>query len=216
MSEPEMTGNWALQIYREVLAMKKDKALVVVDLQVDFCPGGALGVADGDKIIPTINKYVELFSQHQLPIFVSRDWHPPETTHFQAFGGPWPVHCVQNSRGAQFHPDFQIPDSAIILSKGTDPSLDGYSVFDAQAAENRFFLELLKERQVKELYVAGIATDYCVRTTALDALHHGFKVTVLIDAVKGVSPTDSERTLKEIVEKNGQLKGFDDVVKALN
>ncbi len=199
----------------EVFGMKKNKALVVVDLQVDFCPGGALGVADGDKIIPTINKYVELFSKHQLPIFASRDWHPSETTHFKAFGGPWPVHCVQNTPGAEFHPDFRLPESAIILSKGTDPSRDGYSVFDAQDSDQKFFLELLKERKIKELYVAGIATDYCVRTTVLDALKQGFKVNVLIDAIKGVSPQDSERTLQEIVENKGKLIEFDQIVKQL-
>lgn len=196
--------------------MKTDKALVVVDLQVDFCPGGALAVADGDKIVPKINEYVKLFLQHQLPIFVSRDWHPAETKHFKEFGGPWPVHCVQNSPGAAFHPDFHVPSSAIILSKGTDPSLDGYSVFDAQDSQQRFFIELLRERKIKKLYIAGIATDYCVRTTALDALNHGFEVNVLIDAIKGVSPEDSERTLQEIISKNGRMVEYDQVVRELN
>lgn len=191
--------------------MKANKALLVVDIQNDFCPGGALGVRDGDQIIPMINQYVDLFMKNQLPVFVSRDWHPPDSRHFKQAGGPWPVHCVQNTRGAAFHPDFYVPDQAIVLSKGTDPTLDGYSVFEALDSRNNSFTTLLEKMGIQELYIAGIATDYCVRMTSLDAFKNGLLVHVLTDAIKGVDEADSQRAIEEIVAQNGQLKTFDEV-----
>lgn len=196
--------------------MKNKKALVVVDIQNDFCPGGALGVREGDQIIPTVNKYVELFLRNQLPVFVSRDWHPENTTHFKPAGGPWPSHCVQNTKGAEFHPDFRVPAEAIILSKGTDPELDGYSVFEAHDSHQKPFIELLKEMNINELYMSGIATDYCVRMTSWDAFQQGFKVNILTDAIKGVNEQESKRTIEEILANNGRLKIFSDVVSELN
>ncbi len=195
--------------------MKAKKALLVVDIQIDFCPRGALGVREGDQIIPTVNKYVDLFLKRRLPVFVSRDWHPKDSKHFKNAGGPWPVHCVQDTKGAEFHPDFQVPDQAIVLSKGTNPELDGYSVFEARASNNKPFMELLDEMGIEELYIAGIATDYCVRMTSLDAFDNGFAVHVLTDAIKGVDNADSERTIDEIVAKNGKLKTFSEVSKEL-
>lgn len=193
--------------------MQARKALLVVDIQNDFCPGGALGVREGDQIIPTVNKYVDLFLKNQLPVFVSRDWHPQDTKHFKDAGGPWPMHCIQNTRGAEFHPDFRVPDEAIILSKGTNPELDGYSVFEARDSSNKLFIELLQEMGIEKLYIAGIATDYCVRMTSLDAFKNGFVVHVLTDAIKGVDKTDSKRTIAEIAEKNGKLKTYSEVLK---
>lgn len=193
--------------------MKANKVLLVVDIQNDFCPGGALGVRDGDQIIPTVNKYVDLFLKHHLPVFVSRDWHPKDTRHFKPAGGPWPVHCVQNTSGAEFHPDFRVPDQAIVLSKGTDPALDGYSVFEAHDSQNRLFYSLLEKMGIEVLYIAGIATDYCVRMTSLDAFKHGMKVHILTDAIKGVDEADSKRAIDEIVTQNGKLQMFDEVVK---
>lgn len=195
--------------------MKSKKALVVVDLQNDFCPGGALGVQDGDQIIPVINQYVELFLSKNLPVFVSRDWHPTQTTHFKLFGGPWPPHCVQHTKGAEFHRDFRVPDQAVILSKGHDPQRDGYSVFDAQELGGKFFEDLLDELGVQDLYIGGIATDYCVRMTSLDALNKRYNVHVLIDAIKGVAENDSQRAIDEIVEKRGKLKTYADVLQEL-
>ncbi len=196
--------------------MKNKKALVVVDIQNDFCPGGALGVREGDQIIPTVNKYVELFLRNQLPVFVSRDWHPEDTKHFKPASGPWPPHCVQNTKGAEFHPDFRVPAEAIILSKGTDPELDGYSVFEALDSNQKSFIELLKEMNINELYLSGIATDYCVRMTSLDAFQQDFKVNILTDAIKGVNEQDSRRTIEEILAKHGKLKIFSDVINELN
>jgi len=195
--------------------MQTQKALLVVDIQNYFCPGGALGVSEGDQIIPVVNKYVELFQNKLLPVFISRDWHPKETKHFKEFGGPWHVHCVQNTNGGKFHPDFRVPEKAIILSKGTDPLLDGYSVFDAFDPDNKQFIDVLNQLSIDELYICGIATDYCVRFTALDALKNGFKVNVLIDAIKGVDKEKSKRTLDEIGAKNAKMKTFAEVIKEL-
>jgi len=195
--------------------MRTKKALLVVDIQNDFCPGGALGVSEGDQIIPVVNKYVDLFLKNQFPVFVSRDWHPKDTKHFKQSGGPWPPHCVQNTKGAEFHPDFLVPDEAIILSKGTDPEMNGYSVFDAHDLENKPFIDLLKEMGIDELYIAGIATDYCVRMTYLDAFKNSYKVNVLTDAIKGVDEQDSKHAIDEIVAKNGKLKIFSEVSKEL-
>jgi len=182
--------------------LKLKKALLVVDAQNDFCPGGALGVSGGDKIIPALNKYIKIFSKQNLPVFASRDWHPKKTVHFKKFGGVWPVHCVQDTKGAAFHPKLKLPKEAILLYKGMDPRKDSYSVFQAEDKSGVGFAVLLKILGIEELYIGGLATDYCVKYSAIDALKEGFRVKILMDAVKGVNlkPSDSENVLKEIVE----------------
>jgi nicotinamidase/pyrazinamidase len=142
--------------------------------------------ANVDQVVPVLNKYIGLFSQKKLPIFFSRDWHPQKTAHFQEFGGTWPAHCVQGTQGAAFHPSLIIPKGAIIISKGMDPAQDSYSAFQAQDDKGKSFSELLLDLDIQELYVGGLATDYCVRHSALDALKHGLKVTLLTDAIRGV------------------------------
>jgi nicotinamidase/pyrazinamidase len=104
--------------------MRAKKALLIVDVQNDFCPGGALGIPCGDKIVPKINKYIKIFSKKKLPVFATRDWHPVKTKHFKDFGGVWPVHCIYNTRGALFHPDLKVPKEAFMLYKGMDPEKD--------------------------------------------------------------------------------------------
>jgi nicotinamidase/pyrazinamidase len=158
-------------------------ALLVVDMQIDFCPGGSLAVTGADSIVPTINNYVELFSRSGLPVYATRDWHPAETSHFSQFGGQWPLHCVQGSRGADFHPGLLLPRDVIIVSKGNNPQRDDYSPFQVSDADGMTFLERLRKTGVIHLYLCGLATDYCVKCTALDALQAGFRVTVLTDAV---------------------------------
>lgn len=182
--------------------MKFKKALLIVDVQNDFSPGGALGVPEGDKIIPPINKYIKIFSQKKIPIFVTRDWHLLKTKHFKDFGGIWPVHCIQNSRGAAFHPKLKLPKDAIFLYKGMDPEKDSYSSFHAEDISGMKFLNILKRLGIREIYIGGLATDYCIKYSAKDALKNGFKVSVLIDAIKGVNlkPKDSENAIKEIVK----------------
>jgi len=186
--------------------VKLNKALLIVDVQNDFCPGGSLGVPQGDKIIPAINKYIKVFSSKKLPIFATRDWHPVRTKHFKDFGGIWPVHCIQNTTGAAFHTKLKLPKEAIFLYKGMDPEKDSYSAFQAEELNGMGFLHLLKLLKVNELYICGLATDYCVRFSALDALEHGVKVKVLIDAIKGVDlkKGDSQKAIKEIMRKGAK------------
>jgi len=197
--------------------MEEKKALLIVDVQNDFCPGGALAVPKGDKIVAVLNKYMMIFSRKKWPIFASRDWHPKQSKHFKKSGGPWPEHCIQNTRGARLHPDLRLPKGTIVLSKGMDPDKDSYSAFQAVDAKGTKFFELLKISGIKELFVGGLATDYCVKSSVLDALKLGFKVKLLIDAIKGVNikPEDSEQAIEEMVrggaekmtlkeEKNGQ------------
>jgi len=182
--------------------MKPKKALLIVDLQNDFCPGGALAVPGGDKVVPAINKYINIFKKNKLPILASRDWHPIKTRHFKDFGGVWPVHCIHNSKGAAFHPKLKLPKDAIILSKGMDPEKDSYSVFQAEDNRGMSFANLLKILGIKELYVGGLATDYCVKLSVIDALENGFKVKLLPDAIKGVDlkAKDSEKAIKAMVK----------------
>jgi len=186
--------------------MKSKKALLIVDVQNDFCPGGALGVPEGDKIIPVINKYIKIFTKEKLPIFLTRDWHPIKTKHFKDFGGIWPVHCIQNTKGAAFHPKLKLPKDAILLYKGMDPHKDAYSSFQAEDVRGMAFPKLLKIFGVKEIYIAGLATDYCVRFSAHDAIKQGFKVKILTDAIKGVDlkPNDSRNAIKEMLKKGAK------------
>lgn len=173
-------------------------ALLIVDVQNDFCPGGALAVPDGDRVIPVLNRAIERFSDAGRPVFASRDWHPPDTKHFKDRGGPWPPHCVAGTGGAAFHPDLRLPPGATIVSKGQDRNDDGYSAFEATTEDGRTLADHLRARGVTDLYVGGLTTDYCVRATALDARAAGFRVTVLADGVAGIDEDDSRRALDEI------------------
>lgn len=188
------------------MRMKFKKALLIVDLQNDFCPGGNLAVPEGDKIIPNLNKYIKFFSQNKLPIFASRDWHPKKTKHFKKFGGVWPKHCIENTPGARFHSRLRLPKETIILSKGMDPEKDSYSAFQAQDSYGMDFLTLLKYLAVRELYVGGLATDYCVKFSAIEALKNGFQVKLLIDAVKGVNlkAKDSQEAIEEMIDNGAE------------
>lgn len=186
--------------------MKFKNALLIADVQNDFCPGGRLAVPGGDKIIPAINKYIKEFSKNQLPVFISRDWHPKKTKHFKKFGGTWPEHCVADTKGAQFHPKLKFPKEAIIISKGIDPEKDSYSAFDAADANGADFHTLLQILGVKKIFIGGIATDYCVKNSCLDALKRGFKVSVLLDAIKGIDlkPHDSDEAIKEMLLRGAE------------
>lgn len=182
-------------------------ALLVIDLQVDFCPGGSLAVAGGDEIVPLVNRAVELFSRRGLPVYATRDWHPAQSGHFQGFGGPWPPHCLQDSAGARFHPGLRLPGDATIVSKGCDPRRDDYSPFQVETGAGLTFGERLRKEGVGRLYLCGLATDYCVRASALEGLGAGFRVRVLTDAVRGVNltPGDADRALAEVEAAGGVL-----------
>lgn len=187
--------------------MVKGSALIIEDVQIDFCPGGSLAVPGGDEVVPVLNRYVELFERHGLPVYASRDWHPEDSRHFRRAGGPWPVHCVRDTQGARFHPDLRLPADVMVVSKGMDPSRDGYSSFEAFTEDGRELGASLRETGVTHLYIGGIATDYCVKNTVLDALRAGFSVTLLMDAVRGVdaAPGDAEAAIREMVESGAEV-----------
>ncbi|GBD11310.1 Nicotinamidase [bacterium HR23] len=194
-----------------------DKALLVVDVQNDFCPGGALPVPHGDVVVPVLNTYIGLFQRLGYPVIASRDWHPANTRHFQPFGGGWPIHCVQGTRGAEFHPHLRLPSDAIIVSKGMDPQQDSYTAFDGVDPQGRPLAQVLRELGVRHLFVGGLATDYCVRHTALDALRQGFAVWLLADASRGVDlqPGDSDKAIAEVRRQGGKVATLSEVLAVL-
>jgi nicotinamidase/pyrazinamidase len=193
--------------YEKGEMMERDSALLIEDVQKDFCSGGNLSVPGGDEIVPVLNRYIELFRKRGLPVYASRDWHPANSGHFKTAGGVWPVHCVQGSAGARFHKDLALPDDMLIISKGMDPAKDGYSSFEAVTEKGVHFQDSLRERGVTHIYIGGLATDYCVKNTVLDALCRGFAVTLLIDAVRGVDlmTGDSEAAIREMVEAGAEV-----------
>ncbi|WP_456392536.1 nicotinamidase [Persephonella sp.] len=181
----------------------RQDALIVVDMQNDFMPGGALPVPEGDSIVPVLNSYIRLFEEKGQPVFYTRDWHPENHISFRENGGIWPVHCVQNTEGAAFHPELYMPaDNRFIISKGTSPDFDAYSGFQGTVLE-----ELLKERGIKRIFVGGVATDYCVKNTAYGGLNLGFRVFVLEDGIKGVDVKegDSEKALEFLLDNGAVL-----------
>ena len=188
-------------------------ALVIVDVQNDFCPRGALGVPEGDRVVPVLNRYAERFSARGAPVFASRDWHPAKTTHFKAYGGVWPPHCVQGTPGAEFHPALRLPEGTEVLSKGMDPTSDAYSCFHAETADGMPFAAALGERGVSRLFIGGLATDYCVKATVVDGVQAGFEMVVLEDAIAAVdlTPGDGERALETMRATGAQIARLDDV-----
>lgn len=177
------------------MKVNSTKALIVVDMQKDFCPGGALAVHDGDRIISEINKLVLDFIKEGSPVFFTRDWHPENHCSFSENGGIWPVHCVAGTEGAEFHPELFIPETAVIISKADRPFPDSYSGF-----QNTDLARVLTDRGIRKLTVCGLAADYCVKATALDALDAGFKVELALKAVKAVnvSPGDGDDAVEEM------------------
>src|SRR5215217_2886678 len=182
------------------LTPEPDSALVIVDVQNDFCPGGSLAVAGGDEVVPVLNAYAEAFVKAGALVVADRDYHPGRTTHFVQFGGAWPAHCVQGTSGAEYHPDLRLPPETVHVIKGMGAEEDAYSVFQGREQSGRAFGDLLAARGVRKLYVGGLATDYCVRHTVLDGLKAGYEVVVLTDACRGVNvqPGDADRALDEM------------------
>jgi nicotinate phosphoribosyltransferase len=180
-------------------------ALIIVDAQNDFCPGGALPVPDGDRVIPVLNRLAERFAAEGRPVYASRDWHPHDSTHFKKFGGPWPVHCVAGSPGAGFHPDLRLPAGSTVISKGQGRDDAGYSALEAKTDEGSPVADDLRRRGVTALYVGGLATDYCVRVTAVDARRAGFRVAVIADAIAGIASDTSEQALADMREAGAVL-----------
>ena len=170
-------------------------ALLVVDVQNDFLPGGSLAVPRGNEVVPVLNRCLALFSKQSLPVYASRDWHPPDHCSFRAQGGPWPPHCMADTYGAEFAGNLDLPADAVIISKADTPEKDAYSAF-----EGTDLGLCLKAVDVRRLFVGGLATDYCVLNTVKDALALGYAVVLLADAVRAVevTPGDGEKAMMEM------------------
>lgn len=168
------------------------RALLIVDVQNDFCPGGALAVKEGDQVVPVINRIMNKFDL----VISSQDWHPEETVHFEK----WPVHCVAGTEGAEFHPDLETGKIDLQLLKGTDNKDDGYSAFEAT---NISLTDFLRENNIEQLYICGLATDYCVKASAIDAVTQGFHTYVITDAIAAVNlqPDDDKKSLQQMSDK---------------
>jgi nicotinamidase/pyrazinamidase len=188
------------------IILQRGDALVIVDIQNDFLPGGSLAVASGDQVIPVINAYIAKFEQRGLPIVATRDWHSPDHSSFIQQGGPWPEHCVAGSKGAEFSPDLLLPKTAQIFSTGFDKMADGYSGF-----ENTDLHSHLSHAGIKRLFIGGIATDYCVLHTVLDALQYRYRVFLLQDVIRAVNvnPEDGQNAVQKMLENGAELLTLD-------
>jgi len=192
----------------------KKTAIVAVDIQNDFCPGGSLAVTDGDAVVAPTNA---LFARFPIQ-FLSRDWHPAETVHFAEWGGKWPPHCVAGTPGADFHAGLK-PTKAIVVTKGTKNSDDGYSAFEGLVQEmaDTPFGEYLRLRGVERIVVTGLATDYCVEATAIDGIKQGFEVILALDACRAVNvqPGDGDRAVVEMVNAGVVVKNTAEILAEL-
>lgn len=181
MSEPEL---------------KKGDGLLIVDMQVDFLPGGLLPLEDGLEIMPLINRWIAAAQEADVPVFASRDYHPSAHCSFEEHGGPWPVHCVRGTEGGEIHPDVNLPSDAIVVDKGGDPEKEAYSAFDGTDLGDR-----MRSAGVNRVWVCGVALDYCVRASVLDGLKEpGLEIHLILDGTRGanVQPGDGERAVAEM------------------
>jgi nicotinamidase/pyrazinamidase len=181
----------------------QNSALILVDIQNDFCPGGALAVNEGDQIVPTVNQLIQ-----QFPLVIStQDWHPSNHVSFEKQGGPWPPHCVQGTPGAEPHPDLRTDSIARSFRKASSPDKDDYSEFEGRDAEGRSLDEVLKGLGVNTLYVVGLATDYCVLETVLDGIKYGYQIYAVTDAMRAVNvnPNDGELALQKMAANGAHL-----------
>jgi nicotinamidase/pyrazinamidase len=192
--------------------IKPDSALLVVDVQNDFCPGGALAVKDGDEVVPELNRWIEAFQAAGRPIAYTRDWHPADHCSFREQGGPWPPHCIQDTPGAEFHPGLKILGPT--FSKAFNPREEAYSGFGGFLVDESGRITgvglayWLRSRGARHVYVGGLTTDYCVLTTTLDARKEGLEVTVLAEATRAVNvhAGDGERAFRQMEEAGARLE----------
>jgi len=187
-----------------VIKLDRSCALVIVDVQNDFMPTGTLPVPDADKIVPVLNKYIDMFVSNKLQIFATRDWHPPNHISFKQRGGIWPMHCVKDTMGAEFHNDLKIPRSTTIISKGTEADKEAYSGFEGTDLAKK-----LEQNSIKRVLIGGVATDYCVKNTALDAIKFGLDVVLLEDAVKGIK--NGNDAIKEMGSKGVKMASINEI-----
>ena len=203
-------------MYRQMPPIPRT-ALLVVDVQNDFCAGGALAVPEGDRVVEPINRLLAAWAAARAPIFASRDWHPRESSHFSGRGGRWPVHCVADTPGAAFHPRLLLPDAALVVSKGQAPDGDGYSAFDGTLPAGETLAAALAARRIAHLTVCGLATDYCVRASVLDARARGLGVSVVREAVAAVNlkPGDETGAVEEMRAAGAEVVSPEDALARL-
>ena len=172
------------------MRLQDSDALLIVDVQRDFLPGGALAVDAGDEVVPALATLNERFTASGLTVVASRDWHPPDHCSFRASGGTWPPHCVAGTPGAEIDDDLGLGPETHVVDKATTADKEAYSAFDGTG-----LADWLRSRRVRRLFIGGLATDYCVKSTALDALDEGFDVVLLEDAVRAIDETAGRETL---------------------
>lgn len=189
------------------IELNSGDALLIIDMQLDFLPGGALGVPNGDQVIVPINRLAELFARQGLPVVASRDWHPENHCSFAARGGPWPPHCVAGTEGAAFSAELDLPAGTTVVSKADTADADAYSAFNGTDLAAQ-----LRERGVRRVVVGGLATDYCVLNTVLDARELGFEVIIVAEAMRAVdvAPGDGERAIERMVALRARVARLDE------
>lgn len=175
------------------LALEPSDALIIVDVQVDFCPQGALPIEHGDVVVPVLNRWLAAASEKGIPVYASRDWHPNAHVSFIDSGGTWPPHCLQDTPGAAFHPALRLPEDAVIVTKGVRPDRDQYSAFDGTDLAHH-----LRAHGVQRVWVGGLAQDVCVRATVLDARREGLDIIVIADATRPVTRSGGEQAIDEM------------------
>lgn len=174
--------------------------LLIIDVQKDFCPGGALAIEEGDRIIPILNDWIRKARRAGLPVYASRDWHPEGHISFKTQGGPWPPHCIQDSDGAEFHRDLQLPDDVVKITKGVRFDQDQNSAFDETGLS-----EQLRHDGVRRLFIGGLALDLCVLASVVDARKAGFEVQVIEDATRPANKKDARKALAKIKESGAEI-----------
>ena len=175
-------------------------ALIIVDVQTDFCPGGALAIDGGDQVIPVLNRWIDAAVYAGVPIYASRDWHPVDHISFKESGGLWPRHCIQDSHGAGFHPELRLPESTVKITKGVRFDQDQNSVFD----QTGLAVQLRKDG-IKRLFVGGLAEDVCVLASVLDGRREGFDVVLIPDATRPVTADGGEKARREMRAAGARL-----------
>lgn len=178
-------------------SLQEGDGLLLVDVQNDFCPGGALPIEEGDKVIPVLNQWIEAAQAKGIPIYASRDWHPVQHMSFEGYGGKWPPHCIQDADGAAFHPKLKLPDKVVKITKGVRFDQDQNSAFDQTG-----LAEQLTREGVRHLWIGGLAIDVCVLATVLDARRLGFDVHVILEATRPVTPEGGVEAIR-VMRKAG-------------
>jgi len=180
--------------------LAESDALLIVDVQRDFLPGGSLAVPAGDEVVPVLAAMAGRFSGHGLPVIASRDWHTPDHCSFEAQGGPWPPHCVADTPGAELDPGLRLPADTKIVDKGTTAGKDAYSAFEGTELDT-----WLRDRGVRRVFIGGLATEYCVLNTAADAIHAGYEVVLLEDAIRAIDASDGRRAVESLRAKDATV-----------